>query len=73
MSVARKILAEACRPFDLNGVPATIGVSIGVTVYHPGEDTTADMLLRAADEGMYKAKAAGKAQIYRLDLRQPPT
>lgn len=68
MNVAGKILTEAGRAFELDGHAASIGVSIGLSVYRPGTQTSAEALLRAADEGMYKAKAAGKGQIFRLDV-----
>jgi diguanylate cyclase len=47
MSVAGKILSSTSRPFELNGAQGIIGVSIGVTVFHPGESASAELLLSA--------------------------
>jgi diguanylate cyclase (GGDEF)-like protein/PAS domain S-box-containing protein len=68
MCVARKILSETAKPFELNGASGSIGVSIGVTVFHPGESASAETLLNAADSGMYKAKAMGRGQACRVDV-----
>ncbi|MDF4002054.1 diguanylate cyclase [Luteibacter sp. PPL552] len=45
---------------DVGGarVPAKIGASIGVTLFHPGDGY--DRLVAAADEAMYEAKRGGK-------------
>jgi diguanylate cyclase (GGDEF)-like protein/PAS domain S-box-containing protein len=41
----------------------SVGASIGIAFY-PTDDTVADILLRYADEAMYKAKKGGRNQIY---------
>jgi len=44
-----------------------VGASIGVAFY-PTDDKEADMLLRYADEAMYKAKKDGRNRIYLYNL-----
>lgn len=46
-------------PFDADGVQLTVTVSVGAAAL-PEHATTAADLLRAADEAMYAAKAAGR-------------
>jgi diguanylate cyclase (GGDEF)-like protein len=55
-AVGRSILAVLDAPFDLSGVPVTVGASVGVALspMH-GEDPT--VLLQRADVAMYTAKA----------------
>lgn len=65
ISVARKILDKASQPFDLDeGVQGHIGASIGIAVYRRGDPEDAELLLQAADERMYRAKAEGKGQAW---------
>ena len=65
LSVARKILDKASQPFDLDeDVQGHIGASIGIAVYRRGDPEDADLLLQAADERMYRAKAEGKGQAW---------
>ncbi|RRS04242.1 PAS domain S-box protein [Aquabacterium soli] len=65
ISVARKILDKASQPFDLDeGVQGHIGASIGIAVYRRGDSEDAELLLQAADERMYRAKAEGKGQAW---------
>ncbi|MET0520025.1 MAG: diguanylate cyclase [Burkholderiaceae bacterium] len=60
--VARKIIAEIARPFDIAGAPALqVSTSIGIAC-HPfgdGKDDT-EALLARADAALYEAKAAGR-------------
>lgn len=56
--VARRITTSLTNPFDLQGHQASIGVSIGITVY-PADDHEIDDLLRHADAAMYRAKQQG--------------
>jgi diguanylate cyclase (GGDEF)-like protein/PAS domain S-box-containing protein len=63
--VARKILAGAAEPFELGeGVQGRIGASIGIAVYRRGDLEDSDLLLKTADERMYRAKAEGKGQAW---------
>lgn len=51
---------EAC-PFHFKGEPVTITVSMGVAQFQPGERS--DLVLKRADEALYRAKAAGRNQV----------
>ena len=56
--VAKRVLAEMERPFDILGYAFPVKVSIGVVM--AGENgVTADSLLREADLALYHAKQAG--------------
>ena len=46
------------QPFDLNGQPVTVGVSIGIAV-SSGDGSDADELLKNADLALHRAKAEG--------------
>jgi len=56
--VARRITASLGKPFHLQEHHASIGVSIGITVY-PSDDHEIDDLLKHADAAMYRAKQQG--------------
>ena len=57
-AVAKRILAEMERPFDILGYAFPAKVSIGVAMAGAG-DVTLDSLLRDADLALYHAKQAG--------------
>jgi diguanylate cyclase (GGDEF)-like protein/PAS domain S-box-containing protein len=60
--VADRIISAFSLPFDIDGVPATIGVSIGICVY-PTDDTDLeglDGMVRHADLALYRAKEEGR-------------
>lgn len=55
--LAARLRGELQKPFDIDGIPVTIGVSIGIALrLDPAEGT--DALLQHADIAMYKAKAS---------------
>lgn len=56
--VARRITESLAAPFQIGEQQATIGVSIGITVY-PSDDHGTDELLKHADAAMYRAKQRG--------------
>ncbi len=56
--VARRITKSLTEPFHLREHQASIGVSIGITVY-PHDDHEIDDLLKHADAAMYRAKQKG--------------
>jgi diguanylate cyclase (GGDEF)-like protein len=56
--VARRITESLAQPFHLQEHQASIGVSIGITVY-PSDDHEIDDLLKHADAAMYRAKQQG--------------
>ena len=57
--VAKKILSEIPRPFEIDRNRLYVSASIGIVIY-PISDEDVDDLLRAADTAMYHAKAAGR-------------
>lgn len=58
-AVAEKIIHAISVPFDLEGIEAHIGISIGIARYSE-EANNEDELVKQADQAMYKAKLAGK-------------
>ncbi len=59
--VAARIVETLSQPLNLDGKPAQIGVSIGISL-HPAAGQTANGLLRSADAALYAAKRAGKGR-----------
>ena len=57
--IAADLIAQITAPFAVRGAELRIGTSIGIAI-HPGHGDCRESLLRAADEAMYQAKAAGK-------------
>ncbi len=56
--VAQRITNSLAEPFQMKDHTASIGVSIGITVY-PSDDHEIDELLKHADAAMYRAKQQG--------------
>jgi len=56
--VAQRITESLAEPFHLQEHQASIGVSIGITVY-PSDDHEIDDLMKHADAAMYRAKQQG--------------
>ncbi|MDB5937218.1 MAG: hypothetical protein JWQ01_4562 [Massilia sp.] len=69
-TIAAEILEELRKPFQLQAGEAAISCSIGITVF-PGDASSADELVRNADEAMYASKNAGRNryQIFTLEMR----
>jgi diguanylate cyclase (GGDEF)-like protein/PAS domain S-box-containing protein len=59
--VAEKLIERVSARRHVDGIEATLGASIGISVY-PDCGTNLDGLLRAADIAMYEAKRAGRQQ-----------
>ncbi|MDX9706624.1 MAG: PAS-domain containing protein [Azospira sp.] len=57
--IAEMIIARIAEPFVVGSDTVHIGTSIGIAV-HPRHGTRREALLKAADEAMYRAKAAGR-------------
>ncbi|VVO12856.1 diguanylate cyclase [Pseudomonas fluorescens] len=55
-----RVAIEAC-PFHFKGERVTITVSMGMTAFKPGEHS--DLVLKRADLGLYRAKAAGRNSV----------
>ncbi|KTG16837.1 MULTISPECIES: EAL domain-containing protein [unclassified Guyparkeria] len=58
-AVARKLIEEISRPYELGDNELSVGASIGVALYPENGDSAAT-LLRNADTAMYQAKAEGR-------------
>jgi len=58
-TVAKKLLGEMRRPFDLPGAQVGVTASIGISVF-PDDANDAAALVQHADSAMYSAKQAGK-------------
>ena len=59
--LAKRIISELEKPFDIDGKSYTVSVSIGVT-FASGRKVTCDELLSEADAAMYSAKRNGGRQ-----------
>ena len=71
--VARRITQSLSAPFNIQDRQATIGVSIGITIY-PTDDHEIDDLLRHADAAMYRAKQrGGNAFEFHISNDSPPS
>ncbi|PCI41399.1 MAG: response regulator [Rhodospirillaceae bacterium] len=58
--VAQKIITSLTEPVEVDGgLKAQIGASIGISIF-PDDGTTADALIKGADQAMYAVKAAGR-------------
>ncbi|MDL2336584.1 MAG: EAL domain-containing protein [Pseudomonadota bacterium] len=57
---ARRLLDALKPPFTVDGMNLTITASIGISLY-PGDGSTSDELLQAADDAMNDLKASGGA------------
>ena len=58
-ALGRRLVDVLGAPFDIDGQPVTIGVSIGIAVSMDGLES-GDALLKRADLAMYRAKADGR-------------
>ncbi|MDO9010890.1 MAG: GGDEF domain-containing protein [Gallionella sp.] len=56
--VVKKIIAGLSQPFDVHEHHLQLDVSVGIAIY-PDNGNNADLLLKAADEAMYRAKSDG--------------
>jgi diguanylate cyclase (GGDEF)-like protein len=57
--IARRLIAEVSRPYEIEGHQVEIGTSLGIAIARPGK-TYASALIRDADLALYAAKAAGR-------------
>jgi diguanylate cyclase len=60
LAEALRAAIEAC-PFHFKGEPVTVTVSMGMTAFKPGEHS--DLVLKRADQALYKAKNAGRNRV----------
>lgn len=66
IDAVRRIIESARQPFVLNGEPANISTSIGITIF-PDDGADPDLLLRHADQAMYIAKQGGGNRYFMFD------
>jgi len=73
LEVARKVLAELQRPFEVAGLTLEIAGSLGVALY-PEHGPDGSTLLRHADAAMYQAKQQGRGRValYTGPTSDPP-
>lgn len=63
----RGILDRICEPIQVDALTLQVAASIGVTLY-PEDSSDPDILLRHADQAMYRAKAQGRNSYSLFDL-----
>jgi diguanylate cyclase (GGDEF)-like protein len=61
-AIARRIIEEFAKPFELSYGHCSVGTSIGISVF-PGDGESAELLLQRADISMYCAKGDGKGSF----------
>lgn len=64
--VARKILKELAKPFQIAGKQLFITASIGISLY-PADGSEVETLVKNADKAMYQAKSHGKSSYKFFD------
>lgn len=60
-SLARTLIEQVSRPYNIEGHRVVIGASVGISIGDPGR-CTADSLVRDADLALYAAKGAGRGK-----------
>jgi diguanylate cyclase (GGDEF)-like protein len=60
-SLARTLIEQVSRPYNIEGHRVLIGASVGITIGDPGR-ACADSMIRNADLALYAAKAAGRGK-----------
>ena len=60
-SLARTLIEQVSRPYNIDGHRVVIGASVGIAIGDPGR-CTADSLIRDADLALYAAKGAGRGR-----------
>ena len=60
--ILEKIRDISTKPFNIDGIDHSVGMSIGTAIY-PNDANSAEDLLKCADEAMYRSKNSGKNKI----------
>jgi diguanylate cyclase (GGDEF)-like protein len=63
MLVARKLVRAVAESMTVGGYTVSVGGSIGISIY-PDNGTTAEELLKSADQAMYYVKEHGKGNVH---------
>lgn len=58
-ALAQRLINVVSEPYDLKGCTTHIGLSVGIAFY-PKDGETIEILKKAADTALYKAKSAGR-------------
>ena len=58
-TLARRLIEEISKPYEIQGQQIVVGTSIGIALA-PGNDASADLLLKHADLALYRAKGEGR-------------
>ncbi len=58
LAIAERVCAEITRPLEIEGVPLTVGASMGLAMY-PAHGDSIEELLHNADTAMYESKRLG--------------
>ena len=61
-SLAQRVIEAVCKPYDIDGHQAVIGVSVGIAL-GPDDGDTPEQLVRNADLGLYRAKNEGRGTL----------
>ncbi|GIE33123.1 hypothetical protein Ait01nite_061680 [Actinoplanes italicus] len=64
-AIGQRVLATLREPYMIDGRSVGVGASIGLVIAEPGDELTADLLLRRADAAMYAVKRRGKGELIR--------
>jgi predicted signal transduction protein with EAL and GGDEF domain len=68
VAVAARLHGAVEQPFDVEGKPVRLGLSVGIAV-PPGHGTNSTDLMRRADLALYRAKKSGRAGTVIFDAR----
>ncbi|WP_334155070.1 sensor domain-containing protein [Tepidimonas sp.] len=68
-TVIDRLLRASAEPVEYNGTLVQLSTSIGVTLY-PDDGADAEVLLRHADQALYRAKRDGKNRWYLFDPQE---
>jgi predicted signal transduction protein with EAL and GGDEF domain len=71
--IAQVILQTLGQPMRIDGSVIQLSASIGVLVPGPSAPLSSEVLLKAADDAMYRAKQAGKGRFVMHEIPVPDT
>lgn len=59
ITVAKKVITEINKPYNINKTEHHLGISIGISLY-PQDGVSFDVIHNKADEALYLVKACGR-------------